>query len=308
MHHREDEMRMMHGALRKGEPGPMRWAAEGATPWRTVPNAEAFVLCPCGQFVDNRDQAAHYRVPGRCTRRCRWCGEPFDWTRGRDVWCQSCGAPYATYGPAQPPSEDIAWSHHRNDDLLAAQGILSLARDGLSGLGSLGGGRESPSPRMARRDPRDHMPGPYAALNHHLPTVHHMAEARRRDDDGPPLHPSGEGPPRKKKKTKFLQATAERRGRRCRRCGMPGDREPYKAWHQRTKTGLDIVHEPLEERCSVPHNARVPGFPLQEGVKFPQYNEHFFAIVVDGQLVRNTDNAPLPPQAPAIPPSSPPRP
>ncbi|MEM7655490.1 MAG: hypothetical protein AAF399_05120, partial [Bacteroidota bacterium] len=31
---------------------------------------------------------------------------------------------------------------------------------------------------------------------------------------------------------------------------------------------LDIVHEPLEERCSVPHNARVPGFPLQEGVKF----------------------------------------
>lgn len=106
----------------------------------------------------------------------------------------------------------------------------------------------------------------------------------------PPAPPPPPPAPRAKtckRKTKCTPTNSERRGKRCRVCGLPADRAPYKKYHPRTKKGRDIVFDKPDDRCTVPPEFRVPGYPLQQNAPHPIYDDSKFARVDhSGHLVR----------------------
>lgn len=91
------------------------------------------------------------------------------------------------------------------------------------------------------------------------------------------------------KKSRFVEDKAQRRGKRCRECGMPGDRTPFKEWHQRTLRGRETLGDTLALRCTVPASARVPGFPVSPTATLPRYKDYLFAVLLGDELVRPDD-------------------
>lgn len=81
---------------------------------------------------------------------------------------------------------------------------------------------------------------------------------------------------RRKARPRFDLKAARRNGRRCRRCGLPGDREPYKIWHPRDSSltrgrGNLTSMNKLHDRCLTPEDFIVDGFPCW-ATSLPKYN------------------------------------